>query len=266
MLSTAQRWLTEMVARYRSELCGIYQIRNLVNGKCYVGSAVSIYRRWNLHEWQLEDKSHCNLKLQRAWNKYGPEAFVFEILELCPKSLLTSREQFWMDSLGVVKGGYNIEPTARSPLGRRWRKSSKEKASESALRVAADPEERRRRSERAKRQHAEGKLGRQTWTPAGERRWARKMKDIDRSVPVQALKEYWLKPENRAKQSAKLSEYCSSNSIEMSRRAGCFWDSLSSEERAAHIAKTQSSPGRADRISIGLKLAYEEGRHKGNGR
>lgn len=94
---------------------GIYQIRNTVNGKCYIGSSVDTEGRWWTHHWQLINGSHHNVYLQRSWNKYGRDAFVFEILEEIDTEFLLDREQSYLDAL--FKDLYNISPTAGSTLG-----------------------------------------------------------------------------------------------------------------------------------------------------
>lgn len=97
---------------------GIYQIRNLVNGKVYVGSAVDLKHRWQLHIQQLRENRHHSIKLQRAFNKYGEDNFIFEVIELIEdKSTLLQREQFFMNKFNVVNEGYNICPIAGSSLG-----------------------------------------------------------------------------------------------------------------------------------------------------
>lgn len=93
---------------------GIYQIRNTVNGKRYIGSAINIYNRWATHKKFLNKGRHHNTPLQRAWDKYGKDAFVFELIEDCEKSRLINREQYYFD---VRKPEYNISPTAGSCLG-----------------------------------------------------------------------------------------------------------------------------------------------------
>ena len=54
---------------------GIYVIRNLVTGKIYVGSAVIIGKRVYEHRRLLMLGTHGNRLLQRAWAKYGSDAF-----------------------------------------------------------------------------------------------------------------------------------------------------------------------------------------------
>lgn len=224
---------------------GIYVIRNLVNGRVYVGSAVDIISRWGVHEVGLESGKHFNRHLLRAWKQYGPEAFEFSILELCEKNTLAEREQYWMDLLEAVKLGYNQEPTARSPLGRKWKASSKRKASLSANISANTPEQKQMRSDRASRQHAEGKLGQATWKPGTAKRIGRKNKI--------KLKQNWADLDKRAKylQALRTADrtYQSSfmkslGSEEMARRAKVYWGNLSAEERRAHAQKATS--GRKD--------------------
>jgi len=63
---------------------GVYQIINLVNGKCYIGSSVNIKKRWAEHIANLQRGTHHCQHLQRAWNKYGESNFDFEMIELLP--------------------------------------------------------------------------------------------------------------------------------------------------------------------------------------
>lgn len=97
---------------------GIYQIRNLVNGKIYIGSAVNLHARWQKHSSCLRHNKHCNIKLQNAYNKYGKDNIVFEVVELVPnKEQLLDREQYYIDTLNTVNEGYNICPIAGNTTG-----------------------------------------------------------------------------------------------------------------------------------------------------
>jgi len=106
---------------------GVYQIRNLLNSKLYIGSAAGqgFNNRWGLHLKQLVENKHHSRHLQRAWNKYGLESFIFEILELCKPSLCLEREQHYLDTVLFANCndqrfhelGYNICRVAGSMLG-----------------------------------------------------------------------------------------------------------------------------------------------------
>lgn len=104
---------------------GIYKIRNIVNGKIYVGSAASgIKRRWSLHRRMLRSNTHHSPNFQRSWNKYGEACFSFEILELCSPDKCLEREQYYLDTLLPE---YNVDLVAGSPKGRKYSDEYKNK-------------------------------------------------------------------------------------------------------------------------------------------
>jgi len=90
---------------------GIYCIRNLENGKIYIGKSNDIKIRWGNHKRLLKIGKHDNIYLQRAWNKYGEVNFIFEVLEICEIELLSIREIYYValyDSNNKTVG-YNIQ-------------------------------------------------------------------------------------------------------------------------------------------------------------
>lgn len=98
--------------------CGIYQIRNLVNNKLYVGSTVNLNKRKKQHFNILKKNKHVNKYLQNAYNKYGENNFVFEVIEILNnKDFLIKHEQFWIDKLKTIKKMYNICFIAGNTLG-----------------------------------------------------------------------------------------------------------------------------------------------------
>lgn len=103
---------------------GIYQIRNKKNGKRYIGRTVNFARRKSQHFSDLRAGRHFNSHLQRAWNKYGESAFVFEELEVLPQSEQERREQWYLDK--HLKDLYNTSESAKQPKTRKGQKSSKE--------------------------------------------------------------------------------------------------------------------------------------------
>jgi group I intron endonuclease len=98
-------------------ISGIYAIRNAVTGHIYVGSSVNTTKRTNAHRRLLRKDNHPNQRLQRAWNKYGEGAFVFELIEAANVDMLIAREQFHIDRVRREGMLYNLRPIASSNLG-----------------------------------------------------------------------------------------------------------------------------------------------------
>ena len=89
---------------------GIYRIRNKLDDKRYVGSTNDFEKGWKSRCQALRRGSYYNIHLQRAWNKYGEENFVFEIEEEVAgdNKALLPREQVYLDEgfeLGIL---YNV--------------------------------------------------------------------------------------------------------------------------------------------------------------
>ena len=105
---------------------GIYKIRSLINGKVYIGSAVNLRKRKNIHLSDLKRKEHSNIYLQRHINKHGLDRMIFLILEFCPTEKLIEREQYYID---ILKPEFNICKMAGSSLGRKYSEKSKRKMS-----------------------------------------------------------------------------------------------------------------------------------------
>lgn len=93
---------------------GIYIIKNLVNNKLYIGSAVNLKKRKREHFSLLKNNKHHSIYLQRAYNKYGKDNFIFELLECCEKTVLIIREQHYID---LINPNYNISKIAGSCIG-----------------------------------------------------------------------------------------------------------------------------------------------------
>lgn len=109
---------------------GVYQIRNLTNHKLYIGSTINLRRRWFNHQSDLVQNKHHSIKLQRAWNKYGADVFVFEVLLYCDPENCLTYEQTTMD---YYQPEYNICKVARSRLGASMSTSAKEKLRQKRL-------------------------------------------------------------------------------------------------------------------------------------
>lgn len=102
---------------------GVYQIRNLVNDKIFIGVSQDIPGILNRHEFSLKSGIHLNKNLQEEWNEFGGENFVFEILdEIMPvdnptydvKADLKYFEELWLEKLQPYgTRGYNEKKKTR---------------------------------------------------------------------------------------------------------------------------------------------------------
>ena len=89
---------------------GIYSITNKINGKMYIGLTKQDFdTRWRQHKWSLNNQSHENDYLQKAWNKYGQEGFVFSTLHLCDElDDLSELEIYYIKKYNAYGDGYNL--------------------------------------------------------------------------------------------------------------------------------------------------------------
>jgi hypothetical protein len=65
----------------RRPVMGVYQVRNLTNGKVLIGSSTDVPAMLNRQQAQLRLGMHPNRQLQLDWQTLGPDAFAFEVLD-----------------------------------------------------------------------------------------------------------------------------------------------------------------------------------------
>jgi group I intron endonuclease len=102
---------------------GVYQIRNNVNGKVYIGSCVDINSMFNRLRFELKTGLKRIPELQNEWKQYGEDNFIFEILEELKikegefqdvKHELQKLEEKWLDRIQPYEEkGYNKRPKER---------------------------------------------------------------------------------------------------------------------------------------------------------
>lgn len=88
----------------------IYALTNKHNGKQYVGKTEhrDPKDRFKEHLRESRKERNENRPLHRAINKYGEEAFIFEVLEDVPSEQSYEREIYWIATLGTYGStGYN---------------------------------------------------------------------------------------------------------------------------------------------------------------
>lgn len=90
---------------------GIYRIRNLVNGKMYIGfTNMNFGDRRDCHFACLRNNYHFNHDLQNDFNKYGESNFVFEVVEEIESDDILKyqeKEIYYISLYDTVNTGYN---------------------------------------------------------------------------------------------------------------------------------------------------------------
>ena len=107
----------------RQKPAGVFQVKNTANGKVLLGSSLNLEGPLNAHKFMLSTGRHDNKTLQKEWNEYGADKFVFEILEVVKVTInpnfnlddeLTLLEQIWLEKLQPFgERGYNTDARIR---------------------------------------------------------------------------------------------------------------------------------------------------------
>lgn len=140
---------------------GIYLIKNIINNKVYVGSAVNIDIRWRKHKKLLKEKKHHSKHLQSAWNTYGEQNFKFEIIEEVRNlQHLLAYEQVYLDYYKSYQNenGYNTCKIAGSRYGIKCSEQTKKKISEAKHNISEQTRQKLREANKGRwlgRKHSE---------------------------------------------------------------------------------------------------------------
>lgn len=109
---------------------GVYIIKFSESSKVYIGSTVDFKRRFGEYRNRLKRGASNQIKLQRAYNKYGKDSMSIEILEECFDNL-REREKYYIDLYDSVDNGYNSSyDTENCMLGRKHSEMTKKLISE----------------------------------------------------------------------------------------------------------------------------------------
>ena len=109
----------------RQKTAGVFQVKNTANGKVLLGSSLNLEGSLNRQKFMLTIGQHRNKALQKDWNEYDPEKFIFEILETVKvkdnpsfnlSDELTLLELIWIEELQPFsERGYNTDKNIRQP-------------------------------------------------------------------------------------------------------------------------------------------------------
>jgi group I intron endonuclease len=129
----------------------IYLLRNMVNGKIYVGKTVNTpEKRFRQH---IDASKQKKTYLHRSISKHGEEHFVVEVLEVVhDKNLLDSKEIYWISKLepeyNMTTGGEGGNTTVKYTEERKRERSSKSSASVKNMWDSMSEDERKYRMEK----------------------------------------------------------------------------------------------------------------------
>lgn len=100
----------EMIKRVlqNESFSGIYKITCIKTGEIYIGKSVDIKSRFQQH---CKSAFNCGTiahsLLHTKMKQYGIENFTFEVVEKCPKDLLSNREKFYINFYQTKETGLN---------------------------------------------------------------------------------------------------------------------------------------------------------------
>lgn len=107
----------------------IYLRTNKINGKQYVGQAVDIDKRQR--DWNCLLCRYAGSAINNARNKYGIDAFEFEILKECKDDELNKWEMYYIKELNTKRPyGYNLTDGGDGTSGFSHTEETKKKLSE----------------------------------------------------------------------------------------------------------------------------------------
>lgn len=107
----------KLIKQYKETLqpMGVYQIKNLVNGKIFIGSSKNLPGKINGQKFQLNLGSHPHEELQKDYNEAGEANFLFEILDyLEPKE---DKNYDYTEDLEILKEMWMEKLDTKSPSG-----------------------------------------------------------------------------------------------------------------------------------------------------
>ncbi len=204
---------------------GVYSILCVKTGKRYIGCSKWVETRMKDHKSDLKRGKHINIHLQRAWEAYGEEYFVFEVL--------IKTDTPFEDEIRLIaeydsfNNGYNL-----TPGGEGVGSDSPELC---AKRVATF---KKNYSEETKKKKSEA-ARRQLMSMSEEDR--RNFAKIGSEAAKEAIES--LSEEDKAIRSKELSEYSKRrwgklDKEERSRQAKALWEGKSEEEKKASALKS----------------------------
>lgn len=143
---------------------GIYKITS-PSGRVYIGQSIDIERRFRHYKRMICKEQ---IKIHNSLLKYGVDAHIFEVLELCDTEQLNNRERHYQDLYDSVANGLNLLYVKSEHFNGGHSDESKKKISDSLTGRKLSEEHkykiglnnsRRGMSDETKEKHRLGRLG-----------------------------------------------------------------------------------------------------------
>lgn len=124
----------DSILQIEFNFCGVYFLENKVNHNDYIGATIRLRKRLLSHLKKLKQDQHSNKELQKEWNKYQQDRFVFGIIEETTKEKKRDREQYYIDKLKPeynkimnIREGPNPNEISQTLKGREFSQEHKDK-------------------------------------------------------------------------------------------------------------------------------------------
>lgn len=215
----------------------------------YIGSTQDICKRQRGHISALQRNVHANPAFQRAFNKYGKDAVLFEVLLLCDIEYLIVNEQHFIN---LLKPRYNMSPVSGSIRGFKY--SDKQRAARSTLLKARWSS----KSGRAKYKVALAKSHKARLATMALKRETQEFKSkhlagtrAAKEKRSSALKAAWRDPRKRAKFLA-----CAQSDAARAKRSASLKATLNRPEAKQRYKTARSDPSFLARRNAAIKAGW----------
>lgn len=110
----------------------IYQIRNVNNGRRYIGQTSDMGHRVSCHRYELSHGIHKSRRMQADYDE-DPDSLVFEVVCECSQEELDGLERYFIERYDTVATGYNVSPGRTANGGNEASDETRRKLSESKM-------------------------------------------------------------------------------------------------------------------------------------
>jgi len=107
---------------HRKEVIGVYAVTCVPANMVYVGSSENVYRRMWCHARGMRGEYHRRIEMINDFVRFGDEAFVFQIIELCDSIEIAKARELeiiallWKEERSYNRIGLPIQRVRKKPI------------------------------------------------------------------------------------------------------------------------------------------------------